>query len=618
MSTDGGMRRRSEEPLHPGDPRCANMTAILLCRKSTATEGKSKSVAEQLEILREDARRFGFGRTVEILEREGDKGEWWWRDAEGRNPGPYREGLTAAVGMIESGEAQAVLVHKVARLVRDSGLNDALAKLFRRHKVHLVSGGRDREIDTARGLCDNAIEAARAREWRDQISEDVCRDKDYKFRTRMFTRNPSCYGMASKGRGSQAVEFDRERLAVVRRIFSWFVGEGCARSGTYKIAQRLMGEGVSLSVGARGHKPKDPTLVDSTLVANVLRNPQYAALWEHRGERAHYPRLLVPPQNGVGDPQPAVPVEVWEEAQRLLEERPRCGNKAASSERLLAGLVVCGACGRNCHCLPKTLSDGTKIWRWHCAHRIGKRRSCHGASYASILVEDLDRWATDCLAPILALDLEGLREERADGPLAREVRDLERRLAEARESEARALRRALSLDEAQFQALARELREEREALERRLREAGALLGDAGALGAVDPERLRSQEREELREGLRRAVRWIALTADGPVVHVAAGHLMAARFQERDPSVYSTSDNRRTVRSPVLDDYIACPDWFADPAAFVAGRRWALGAAGVSLSALDILPDVEHGETPSYASGHGVEESEPPSASYDER
>ena len=589
MPPEKGLRRRTDDPLHYGDPRCAGMTAILLCRKSTATEGRSKSVDEQLEIPREEAQRFGFGRTVEILEREGDHGEWWWRDARGVNPGPWREGLTEVVRLVEAGEAQAVLVYKTNRLVRDSGLNDALAKLFRKHKVRFVSGGRDREIDTAKGLCDNAIDAARAREWRDAISEDVLRDKDYKFRARMFTRDPSCFGMASKGRGSQAVEFHRGRLTVVRQIFDMFVGVGGPELGPHQIAQRLMDEGIPLSVGARGHKVRDARVVLATQVANILDNPQYAAMWEHGGVRAHYPRLLVPPEDGAGEPAPAVPVELWEAARRKRTGRTRCGGKAATSDRLLAGLVVCGACGRNLHVNVKRYADGTRLERWVCPHRTGRTRSCFGASYASVVVEELDRWAEDFLAPMVALELDELRAEREGGPLAREAEALEAQLEAARRDEATALRRAISLDEAQFEALARDLREEREGVERRLREARALLAEDGAIGTADTGLLRSNEQGDLKAGFARAIRWVALTKKGAVACPATGWLTAGRFRERDRAAYSTADNRRAVLPPDVDSASECPVWFGDPGTFVKGRRWALGAAGAGLDDGEILP-----------------------------
>ena len=582
------------------------MTAILLARKSTATEGRSKSIEEQLEIIRADTEKFGFGKVIEIAEPEGDKGHWWFDDHEGRNPQPYRSGLTKAVDLIRSGEAQAIVVYKISRIVRDNGVHDAIAKLCREHGVRLISGGRDQELDTAKGLCDSAIDAARAREWRDSISEDVLRDKDYKFQKLLFTKDPSCYGMRSKGRGTQAVEFVHEELGVVRQVFDWYVGRGGPRLGTHQIAQRLMELGIPLSVGARGHKAKDPSVVLSTQVTNLLQNPQYAAMWEMggkriagrrvRGELKHFPRLLVPPRDGVGEPAPCVDPEIWWEAQRLLDSRPRAGAKAAGSERILAGLVVCGACGRNMHLQPKTLEGGAKTWRWHCSHRSkGRTRTCFGSSTASITMDELDDWAREYLAPMVAADLEELRRERESGPLAREAKELEAALATAREAETIALRRALTLDEGQFAALSRSLREEREGLERRLREARELLGDGGSLAAYDPETLPTAASADLKEALRRMVRWVALTAEGVVVLTAGGWLMAARYRERDLTVYGTAENRRSVLPPELEDYQTCGEWFADPASFVAGRRWALGACGDRLSAAELLPEVEHGQ-----------------------
>ena len=125
---------------------------------------------------------------------------------------------------IIAGEIQAVIVYKPDRLVRDSGIADALHKLFRQYNVRFICQGRDQEIDSARGLYQATIDSAAARQWRDTISEEVRRDHDYKFKLRMFTRNPSCFGFRSAGRESQAVVPVYEEIGLVERIFRMFLG----------------------------------------------------------------------------------------------------------------------------------------------------------------------------------------------------------------------------------------------------------------------------------------------------------------------------------------------------------------------------------------------------------
>lgn len=280
------MRKERElVPLQWGDPANALLRVAIYARKSTATEGKSHSREEQIERCYQDARSFGFaeGNITVFEEPEGQKGDWYWDDGKARFDGPHRPELTNLMRRVESGDIDIVMVYKADRLYRDNGVADALVKRFRELGVRLVAQGRDLEVHSARGLYQAAVDGAAARQWRDQISEDIRRDHKFKAERGMFSRNPSCLGFRSKGRGTQAVDPIPDELEIVRRVFALFVhgenGEGPL--GITAIANRFMDEGVRIAVSARNHKVKHPDLVHTSQIRTILTNCMYVGRWRH-------------------------------------------------------------------------------------------------------------------------------------------------------------------------------------------------------------------------------------------------------------------------------------------------------------------------------------------------
>jgi DNA invertase Pin-like site-specific DNA recombinase len=582
------MKRRTVEPLQWGDPRCKLMTAAILVRKSTATEGRSKSCDQQEEVCRADCERFGFGRVIVVREREGCHGEWYWDDDDVPLSPPHREELGELVRAIKRGEVQVVVAFKLNRLVRDVGVWDALSNLFLRYGVRLIVGGRDLELETARGKCDASIEAARSREWRDEISENVQRDHDYKFRLGLFTRNPSCYGFRSAGRDTQGVVFIYEELRVVRRIFDMACGRhGGPPMGHYQIARRLMDEGVTTAVGARGHKTKRPGRVDGSQVRNILQNCMYVGLWQHNKERKTFPQLFVPPEDGIGDPAPWIPQDLWDEAQARLSATPKLGSQAGNLKRMLSGLVVCGACGRPCHA-HKTIAGAH---RWICPHRSGRHKTCTGSSYASIRIDELDQWVLEYLAPMLAIEVQDVLDERLNSPLLAQMMAKEAQLAELKEVETKQLKMAMrTLDEYAFTALARSLREEREQLELEVADAKRLVSTATVFPGLEAQQLWAKEPEILKGALTRCLRWVALTDMGVLPYTKLGSYTPGRFVEKDLTVYNTADNHRTIAPPDEEAWMDCQHWITDKSAFAAGRRYSLGTRGERLPLDALVPD----------------------------
>lgn len=570
------MRNRALEPLERNDPRCKNMTAAIYCRKSTATEGKSKSLDEQLELCQLDSQRFGFGRVLEFVEKEGKKGHWFWEDDDQNYEGPYREQLTNLVRGIKRGEIQAVIIYKLNRLARDNGVEDAFAKLCRKHKIHWIVNGRDMEIDTARGRCLSASEAARAAEFRNQIGEDIKRDHDWKFERCLFTHNPSCLGFRSAGH--QKIAYMYEELEIVKKIFEWYNGtNGEVPLGEYQIAQKCMREGIVVSASCRNQKIRDRNKVTVCQIMNVLRNPMYVGEWQHNRRRKPYPQLLIPPEDGIGEAKSVISQELWDQTVSRKSTKTKIGSGAATSKRLLTGLVVCASCGMPCHVSRIKGTDGIIQERWFCGRRFGRQRSCFGESYSTCLVTVLDQWVKDYICPILSLEMKEVQDERKFAPAQLKFKELKSEVAELKRIEKERLMFAIkTLDDATFAELAQSLRQEREGKERELADYTRLFGDAENSQDINTQSdLQSIDPSVLRTAIHRSIRWITPTKNGVIVFNKLGNYYAGGFEERDKAKLLDRGSSRELRPPNFDDAVQVIEWLSDHETFAEGRRRAL-------------------------------------------
>ncbi len=584
--------KRKIEPLAPNDPRAKNMRAAIYSRKSTETEGRSRSRDEQNEFCERYAKLFGFTDVTIYMEEEGQKGDWWWEDRQMSYNGPHRPELTKLINDISSGAIQAVLVYKNDRLARDSGIADALHKIFRTHCVHYICNGIDASIDTARGLYAASVESAASRQWRDNISEEIRRDHDYKFQLRKFTRNPACFGFRSAGRGTGRAIPQYKELALVRRIYRMFLGIGTPALGPYQIGNVLSKEGISVTSGCKGHKTKGLERVQGTSIKQILENSMYAGLWVHNGERAFYDLLLVEPEDGVGEKTTAIPETWYYQAQAKFEQSAPTGRKAATSTRMLSGLVVCGACGRVCHPNTKNVKNGLKIHRWICPYRYGATKCCFGNSYSTLVTNELDSWAIDHLIPFLARELNLINSEGQGLDLANKKKELEHQVAAAKNKEIEALKTALGvIDKDQFEILAQSLLDDRKDLERKLMDVNSQLGNHNH-AFFKPEDLLSNDPKLIKEALKRFIKWIALTDKGITVLTSLGTYFGAEFKEVDMTRFRGINNRRSVLPPSLTSTANCLSWISNHNAFLAGRRDALGSKAKHKTDQDLLPGAQ--------------------------
>jgi DNA invertase Pin-like site-specific DNA recombinase len=573
------------------------MTAVIYNRKSTLSEGRSKSMDRQEEWNLADAERYGFGNVIVLNEPEGARGDWWWQDDEGRNHGPFRSELKKLVELIQRPEVGAVIVYKANRLARDNGVADALAKLFRKHGVRLICQGRDTEIDTARGLRQVAIDSAAAAEWREQIKEDIIADHDYKARHGMITRSPTCYGWRSAGPKSLTAIPVWEEIDIVIMIMEWFVygPEGEGPLNLYQIARRLTDLGIPMSAGVRGRKSnRSKPVVGVDHIKRILSNCMFVARWRHNGEEFPCDRLLV--SRDGEPPRTAVPIELYDAVQLNLASRPAKGAKAGCGGRLLAGLVVCGACGRPMHANVRQQSDGTKVERFFCTHRFAHKGECLGTSSASIAVAAVDAWVLQYLAPQISAEMVAMQNRDNDSSLRQRLSVLEGKLSQHRRLESEQLAKLITvLDEEQIAAVAQRLRSERYGLEAEIQELKSKVNKVNAPVAVVDD-LRSNNPQLLREALRRTINWIAVTDKGIVVCTRELGYMGAAFRipPRGVEFRNGGMKPRMNRRELLPAVGAlasqqCRGWILNPASFVAGRRRHLDKLALHLSDRELLP-----------------------------
>jgi len=581
---------RKKLPLQHGDPRCAEMVAVIYNRKTTVTEGRSKSIDRQDEWNLADAQRYGFKRIIILNEPEGARGEWWWQDDEGRNPLPYRKELTKLVRLIESGEAHAVIVYKGNRLYRDNGLTDALAKLFNKYGIHFICQGRDSDLGSARGRRDMAMDSAAAAEWREQISEDIIADHAYKVLHGMFSHDPSCFGWRSAGPKSQAAFPVWKEIDLAEMMMRWFVygDDDGVPLGLYQIARKLTLGGISLSTGTKGRKRAEGSKhVNVDHVKRILGNCMFVARWSHNKEQYRCDRLLVSREGEA--PRTAIPIALYEAVQDKLAQRPEKGRKSGCSGYLLTSLVVCGSCGRNMHVKTEVRKSGKRALRFTCPYRTGPIRACTGDSTAAILLPELDEWVKTYLAPQIAHELRDMRRIDDQHPRLAELSSVLRRLEELKAAEGEKLSHLVeAMDAEQLAVVAQTFRSERQRLEAKAAELRSLISTSQSRVGVQPTDLSSVSTPILREALRRCLRWIAVTDEGIVVNSLTSGLMASGYV-KPKKIMKRPQPRKLLPAVGANASRVCRGWIGDPEGFLRGRRGHLGKKADHLADADLLP-----------------------------
>jgi len=254
--------------------------AVLYARVSTDEQAKGYSLPTQLEACQKYAEAAGYHVAGAFKD-----------DYTGTTPIEQRPEGRKAYALLSSGDADALIVYRMDRLVRPPEEGDewdipilirSLARLGR--EIHTVDRGR---LETSFvGLLTAVFDGKGAGDERRKIIERATRGRRAKARQGWVGAGIVPFGYRKVGRRREArLEIDDASAQLVRRIFAMYLGEGEQRLGLASIAVRLNDEGVPTPNGAT--QWRHPSILA------IIRNPIYMGLLQYAGEKTHIPELAI-------------------------------------------------------------------------------------------------------------------------------------------------------------------------------------------------------------------------------------------------------------------------------------------------------------------------------------
>ena len=319
--------------------------AVLYARVSTDEQAKGYSLPTQLEACQKYAESAGYSVAATFQD-----------DYTGTAPIEQRPEGRAAYAMLSDGDADALIVYRMDRLVRPPEENDewdipvlirSLAKLGR--EIHTVDRGR---LETSfAGLLIAVLDGKGAGDERRKIIERSMRGKREKAKERWVGASQPPFGYVKIGKGREAaLEIDDPEARIVRRIFNLYLGlEGEPRHGMDNIAVLLNAEGVP-TTGRR----KNAVGWQASSVNVILSNRVYVGELRWGGVTAKLPDLAI------------VEWDIFEQVQEQRKaNRIEC-KRNVQRDYLLRSRFEC-TCGRRMSCM--WIRNGDKDYLYYQCNR---------------------------------------------------------------------------------------------------------------------------------------------------------------------------------------------------------------------------------------------------------
>ncbi len=454
-------------PLTIRDPERWHAALYIRLSKEDEGEGESESVSNQRSLLTEFVKENHLIDSIEYID-DGWSGTSFDRPA-------FRQMLAD----IEAGRVNLVVTKDLSRLGRDYILTGHyMERWFPEHRVRYISllDGIDTGVDAAA----NDLTPFRAI-MNDMYAKDISRKiasvKHDKQRRGLFIGGKPVYGYRMHPTEKNRIVVDPPAAEHVRRIFAMALsGMGCR-----EIAAALNAGGVASPAVYAGLPGRGRGLWTGGRVADLLRNQTYTgAMVQGRSRRVSYKskKCLRQPRERwavvEGTHEAIVDRETFDAAARLLDSRRR--TRRRTYDFLLKGLIVCRECGRPLGVVNRKNGAGEDVLYFVCRtyqRETGEKRcTSHTVKVDAITAAVLAAVGEVC-GPYLTP--EALRPAAEDVIRQRARKeDAPETLAARRDALTAQLDRVYLdrlgglLPEADFDRLYRRLREERDALARRL------------------------------------------------------------------------------------------------------------------------------------------------------
>lgn len=313
-----------------------------------------------------------------------------------------RDGIEQITSAVEAKTIDAVIVKDLSRLGRHRTQTAMFIDFLRENDVRVLSVTEN--IDTSNE--DDDLMVGFKGIFNDMYARDISKKirAGYKQKQKdgIILIPPLGY---FKDKNTGEVVIVPEQAEIVRKIFDWYVSgygiksiakmlnaEGIKSPGYYQ--QKLLGKKLGYNKPEIAHR----FLWENTGVKRILQNEFYVGtLVCHRSytSKINHVRKELPPEEHYRH-ENAVPAlisrEIWEQAQFLLESKPKQNVRASSGNvaHRYAGLIKCGDCGSAFVCKTRRWRDKPPRYEYTCNgyHRYGKEH-CTAHKIGETVLDEL-------------------------------------------------------------------------------------------------------------------------------------------------------------------------------------------------------------------------------------
>ncbi len=328
-----------------------NKKAFIYLRVSTDKQAeRGFSLPAQEEACRTYAAAHGFS-VAQIFKDEGESAR--------SSDRPQLQEMLSHCG--DDG-IEAVIVHKVDRLARNTLDHAVIVNHLRKKKIQLLSVAENLN-ESPQGLLLEGILASIAEFQSTNLATEVLKGMSERAKQGMWnTKAPLGYKNVKEIVGSDIerkyVIPDNDRAKFVVKIFEMFA------TGQYtgaELCDWLYSQGIKQR---NANKPLSVSVVN-----RMLKNGFYIGLVNWNGIQ------------GEGIHQPLISKDLFQRVQIVLHDRVHGRSKKRKNVFLLRGLMDCGECGRNITYERQVTSAGKAIPYYRCSKKCDGRRVACSQSY---------------------------------------------------------------------------------------------------------------------------------------------------------------------------------------------------------------------------------------------
>lgn len=237
-----------------------------------------------------------------------------------------RKDIQRLLQAVDDGLIDVIVVHKLDRLTRNIGDLHDLLKLFDKKNVKFVSVTENIDTSTAMGRMVVFLLGILAQWYRENLGEEVRKGMTGRAKKGLHNITVPLFGY-DRGEDGELLVIPNQ-AETVRWIFNQYI----RGLGSSSIAKKLNERGIRRNRGAQWDQHK---------VMMTLTNYHYIGKIHWKAENLPESERIIRD----GKHESIVPLETFEEAQRILQRRREGTISQNSYEYIFGGIVRCGACG---------------------------------------------------------------------------------------------------------------------------------------------------------------------------------------------------------------------------------------------------------------------------------